>query len=116
VVERGVGRERYVEDMQRVVARQAHRIGRLEELIESYERLSRKTCKVLQGLGSTEGGIAREETLVTLAGDLPTKKSIDGMHRNVRQRPRGQYRHHRQRTFLDELRDEVSWDAERHRT
>ncbi|MDR1609578.1 MAG: hypothetical protein LBR78_01835, partial [Holosporales bacterium] len=33
---------------------------------------------------STEGGIAREETLVTLAGDLPTKKSIDGMHRNVR--------------------------------
>ncbi|MDR1609378.1 MAG: hypothetical protein LBR78_00790 [Holosporales bacterium] len=82
VVERGVGD--HVLEMQGVVARQAHRIGRLEELIESYERLSRKTCKVLQGLGSTEGGIAREETLVTLAGDLPTKKSIDGMHRNVR--------------------------------
>ncbi|MDR1609545.1 MAG: hypothetical protein LBR78_01670 [Holosporales bacterium] len=46
MVERGAVEE-HVAAVQGVVARQAHRIGRLEELVESYERLSRRTCKVL---------------------------------------------------------------------
>ncbi|MDR1609337.1 MAG: hypothetical protein LBR78_00580, partial [Holosporales bacterium] len=76
VVERGV-RGSYVEDMQRVVARQAHQLRCQQELIESYERLSRKILKALQGG-------AMESALVALTGDFPSKKSIDGMHRNVR--------------------------------
>jgi hypothetical protein len=56
ISERGIRdrhRDEHVSGMQGVIARQAHQLRCQQELIESYERLSRKTLRVLQGLGPT---------------------------------------------------------------
>ncbi|MDR1609356.1 MAG: hypothetical protein LBR78_00675, partial [Holosporales bacterium] len=57
VVERGVGRGCYVEEMQRVVVRQRGEIDGLRELVGRYERLSRR---LMRGLSRVD---EREETL-----------------------------------------------------
>jgi hypothetical protein len=52
-------------------------------LIESYERLSRKTLRVLQGLGDADTGVARESTLRGLVEVAVTpgapQISLDGL-------------------------------------
>ncbi|MDR1609831.1 MAG: hypothetical protein LBR78_03195, partial [Holosporales bacterium] len=68
VVERGVAD--HVMEMQGVVARQAHQLRCYQEVIGNYERLSRKTLKVLQGLSDSDAGVARERTLMRLADEV----------------------------------------------
>ncbi|MDR1609683.1 MAG: hypothetical protein LBR78_02420, partial [Holosporales bacterium] len=76
VVERGV-RGSYVEDMQGVVARQSHQLRCYQELIESYERLSRKLLRRMEAL---EIGVIQ---LITSGVALYQRPTIMQSIRNV---------------------------------
>jgi hypothetical protein len=69
--------------MQRVVARQSHQLRCQQELIESYERLSRKTLKVLQGLGDSDTGVARERTLSELVAEVGSGGVLGTLHQRL---------------------------------
>jgi hypothetical protein len=82
VIERGVGirdrhRDEHVSGMQRVIAGQTHQLRCQQELIESYERLSRKTLRVLQGLEG-QRGTAQGTTQLDTAAHLALDK-IEGL-------------------------------------
>jgi hypothetical protein len=86
VIERGIRdrhRDEHVSGMQGVIARQAMEIRGLHELVGEYERLSRKTLRVLQGLGDTDTGVARESTLRGLVEEVGYGGEGDSIHQRL---------------------------------
>ncbi|MDR1609530.1 MAG: hypothetical protein LBR78_01595, partial [Holosporales bacterium] len=75
VVERGVAD--HVMEMQGVVARQAHQLRCYQEVIESYERLSRRLLRKLEGLESTAQTTPAVPVAPLLDGRLIAKMRAD---------------------------------------
>jgi hypothetical protein len=83
--ERGIRdrhRDEHVQEMQEVIARQTQQLRCQQGLLESYERLSRKTLKLLQGLGEriteqSELRQAKEEGILQAIAQIPTGGEVE---------------------------------------